>query len=390
MANTTGQSKCSSCKIVFKDGENIISCEGFCKTKHHYKCVRDTVNLPFPSYQTSDNLRWYCDICTGMGETCLAQLLAKLENVIDSQTNNNDKLDYLIEHSNKQNNVLLTKIEEQSSIIMCLRQEVESIKENNSQVKKSISWPTLTTISEPKNNNVSMKDKQGSKVNQDNKTQRNLHNNISRGVTYTTADARQQGQPRQVPGAASRQRGSTGKTAKARPPLGEQQPEIHDDAAAGRQAAENERLNEESGKRAPQREERDEGVRAGDDEGGFREAKTRRRWRKPQVVGTATDPACPFKGAKRTAHLYVGRLEGEVADTAVKDFVESILSDVDKSEINVEKLSSRGTLSSFHLSFPLTHLDKIQEASLWPNGVFINRYFPQKNFQLKQKNPVQI
>jgi hypothetical protein len=114
-------------------------------------------------------------------------------------------------------------------------------------------------------------------------------------------------------------------------------------------------------------------------------AVNRKKRKQPELVGTSnTAGVCPLKTAKRTAHVYIGRLDSEVTTDTLSDYIKS-LTDVEEEELDIEKLNTKSTNSSFRVSLPMEKLSAIKKSELWNEGTILGRYFfPRQNFQNPQ------
>ena len=88
-----------------------------------------------------------------------------------------------------------------------------------------------------------------------------------------------------------------------------------------------------------------------------------------------------LKGCPRKAFLYVSRLHPETESQDVVDFLKD-----DFPEVVVEKLVSKFPehYAAFKVTIDLTHLEGAMNATIWPYGTFVTRFFHTR----RKENPV--
>lgn len=109
------------------------------------------------------------------------------------------------------------------------------------------------------------------------------------------------------------------------------------------------------------------------------EAKSSKR--KP-IIGCAD--SSDLKSIPKTAHVHVSRLDPSTKDTDIVDYVKSLVS-----QANCVKLVSRNPAlyASFKLSVPLQEVHRIMDASVWPSGISVNRFFFKRTGNPRFKPP---
>ncbi|KAK9880191.1 hypothetical protein WA026_010062 [Henosepilachna vigintioctopunctata] len=99
------------------------------------------------------------------------------------------------------------------------------------------------------------------------------------------------------------------------------------------------------------------------------------------LTGKCKDNSPSIKGAPIITNIYVGTICGNTGEEEMKNFLKTNWPDI---EIRCTKLNSKGTNSSFKLSFEAENRDRVLDDSMWPSGVLVKNFF---HWRQKQPDP---
>jgi hypothetical protein len=317
-----------------------------------------------------------CNDCVnGDTEITLTSVSKILMNLLDGQNATHDLVSTL--------NIKLTN---QESIITCLRQELDDLKQQqleeiiNHQNEVTPIWPLLTN-----NNN-----KNASKSTTVNNNNAGILDKSRRNAFHNTADTshtkyNENKKPKQNKIKTADQDAtpssdvSKGVESTNRLPLPDRQPFV----LTSHDTAQYQRGNVNSGKPNNEQSSSQQKPSVEPAEDDYTEVKKKKQRRKAEVIGKGNDTSyCSLKGAKKKAHLFLGRLEITTTAESVKTYICKLFNDEHNEDVEVIKLDTKGKSASFRASIPLEKLDKIKNGDLWPLGTIITRfYFKKQNFQ---------
>lgn len=92
--------------------------------------------------------------------------------------------------------------------------------------------------------------------------------------------------------------------------------------------------------------------------------------KKKQLTGTG-DSAVEFGVVKKKVWLFISRVKPEVSAETVMNYLEK---KIPNQEFICEKLDTRGVNSCFKVGADFSLKEKLEDPSIWPEGVLVSRY----------------
>ncbi|KAK9873560.1 hypothetical protein WA026_022973 [Henosepilachna vigintioctopunctata] len=86
-----------------------------------------------------------------------------------------------------------------------------------------------------------------------------------------------------------------------------------------------------------------------------------------------------FRAKSRKIWLFVGRVELEVRELDVLNYIKEKCNISNEAEITVKKLSFEGRSASFRVGVQFKHSEQVNSSDFWPEGLVIRRFNFGKN-----------
>ena len=112
-------------------------------------------------------------------------------------------------------------------------------------------------------------------------------------------------------------------------------------------------------------------------DGSFTMVTKRRRHKPKPVIGTSQSEDCASKATetRRPVRVFVTRLQPNTSVQSVHQYVNNKLS----IQVKCEQLKSKyDTYSSFAIETTGNNHVKLLDASMWPTGILVRKYYPTK------------
>jgi hypothetical protein len=103
--------------------------------------------------------------------------------------------------------------------------------------------------------------------------------------------------------------------------------------------------------------------------------KKRKHKRRVFGSGATSDDECSFTGIPRRALLYLARVK---CGTTPADIIRYLNRKFPLNEFQCESLTSGDRYCSFKVNAPMKLLDDLFRSDVWPEGVYVGKFFPSK------------
>lgn len=146
--------ECGKCSTKIKDSESAVTCSGFCKLKHHSKCVELSVSEA-QHVNNGKNIKWFCDKCLifiDFGE----QIQSEIEDLKKSVSKQFEDFKKTLKGNTSENNVTYevkkSYANVASEVVVIKPKNAQESKKTKEEIQKKLQPATLEVgITEIKN-----------------------------------------------------------------------------------------------------------------------------------------------------------------------------------------------------------------------------------------------